>query len=184
MFIVKSPSRTLATLALATVALVSMTVSSSVAAQTKNTSIISESRLGINTHGINTFEDGIVDVSASVLFHPVTGYGNPRPHVGVSASSATSLVYTGLTWTNQNTSPLLFDFEFGIAANNGMAEGSAAAKKTSMGCVLGFHETVSVGYRFNRSLSLMATIEHFSNGKICEPNTGLTNAGLRIGYSY
>ena len=31
---------------------------------------------------------------------------------------------------------------------------------------------------------IMTTIEHMSNGKLCDPNPGLTNLGVRLGYKF
>ena len=39
-------------------------------------------------------------------------------------------------------------------------------------------------YRLSQSVSLMGTIEHVSNAGFCERNRGLTNMGLRLGYSF
>ena len=31
---------------------------------------------------------------------------------------------------------------------------------------------------------IVTTIEHMSNGKLCDPNAGLTNLGVRLGYKF
>ncbi len=56
--------------------------------------------------------------------------------------------------------------------------------KPSYGCQVNFRESASLGYDVNQHWRVLATVDHMSNGNLCEPNHGLTNAGIRLGYRF
>jgi hypothetical protein len=53
-----------------------------------------------------------------------------------------------------------------------------------MGCAVTFRESATAGFRITQNWSIMATVEHMSNAGLCVENRGLTNAGLRLGYTF
>lgn len=152
--------------------------------------MISELRFGAYTHGIGSREEGLYDISGAVLFQKVSlgasleSFLSPRPHIGFSASSRTSAAYAGFTWTYEVSDPVFIELEFGGAVNNGSALGSETEGTNAMGCAVTFREGMNIGYRITPAVSIMLTGEHMSNANLCEGNTGLTNAGLRIGYRF
>ena len=71
--------------------------------------------------------------------------------------------------------------------HNGNTQSNLAlvpSDRNALGCSPLFRESASVGYRFTPSWSIMATIEHLSNAGICAQNRGLTNVGVRLGYTF
>lgn len=121
--------------------------------------------------------------STSDLF---TSYFIPRPHVGGSANfdGGTSFAYAGLTWTVDITPSLFVEGSFGGAFHNNTTSPFFVPRdRQSLGCSPLFRESGSVGVRLAANWSVMATVEHMSNGT-CSDNRGLTNIGARIGYSF
>jgi len=41
-----------------------------------------------------------------------------------------------------------------------------------------------IGVPLSDRLSVMAMAEHMSNGNLCQPNNGITNVGVKLGYSF
>jgi hypothetical protein len=152
--------------------------------------IISEIRFGADTHGIGGREEGMISLSGAALFQKVSlgasldSFLSPRPHVGISASTKTSAAYAGFTWTYNVSDPIFIELEFGGAVNNSPGAGSDIEGRIGMGCTLSFREGMNIGYRITPSVSIMLTGEHMSNADICDNKSGLTNAGVRIGYSF
>jgi lipid A 3-O-deacylase len=122
--------------------------------------------------------------TASDLF---TSYFIPRPHIGGSLNfdDRTSFAYTGLTWTFDVTPSLFVEGSIGGAFHNGKDKvADPFSDRQSLGCSPLFRESGSVGVRLSANWSVMATIEHLSNGDACSENRGLTNVGARVGYSF
>lgn len=154
-------------------------------------SLISEARLGVYAHNVEDYGEFGAAASVQALFQPLPGrYDNaladvlltPRPHVGLhlNLDGNTSLVYTGLSWT-KNLGRLFIEGEFGLALHNGKTGSEKYHDRAEMGCRWAFHEAFSVGVNLDADWRVLATIEHFSNAGLCSNNSGLTNAGLRIG---
>lgn len=107
----------------------------------------------------------------------------PRPHIGTTlAFGKTDEFYWGVTWDAKLFERTFFEASFGGAAHDGPT--SATIGEASYGCVVNFRESASLGYSLTPQLRLMATIDHMSNGGLCHPNRGLTNAGIRLGYRW
>ncbi|MEZ5925397.1 MAG: acyloxyacyl hydrolase [Hyphomicrobiaceae bacterium] len=154
---------------------------------------LSELRLGIFDQSIDgaVSETG-VSVSAEALFHPLpwsSGFPaldrviQPRPHLGATINTGgdTSLAYAGLSWTIPLYGNRLFaEASLGAAVHNGPRDAPGIA---SYGCSWGFRETLSLGWSINETWRLLGTFEHMSNADYCARNRGLTNAGVRLGYS-
>lgn len=114
-------------------------------------------------------------------------FGTLRPHIGATLNTAgrESMVYAGLSWTYfLFDSPLFVEGSFGGALHNGASTGAVYPLR-NLGCSPLFRESASVGYAFSAQASMMLTIEHASHAFLCGPeNRGLTNVGVRFGYSF
>ena len=118
------------------------------------------------------------------------GYGNsildffltPRPHLGTTLGfGKTDEFYWGVTWDAKLFGPTFLELSFGGAAHDGPLD---ARGLPSYGCELNFRESVSLGYAITQNWRVLATLDHMSNGNLCQPNHGLTNAGIRLGYHF
>jgi lipid A 3-O-deacylase len=82
---------------------------------------------------------------------------------------------------------MFVEASFGGAFHNGDRHSNALSTppdRQALGCSPLFRESGSVGVRLTAHWSVIATIEHLSNGGLCTQNRGLTNVGARIGYSF
>lgn len=153
---------------------------------------LTDLRLGVFAHDPFSPEKGSADINGEILFPKWFGVSSewsflyPRLHVGATVNTAgkTSSAYAGLTWDYQFQSGFFLETSFGGAVHNGYTGDIPKEGWNSLGCSPMFRESASIGYRFTRQLSLMATIEHLSNAGLCDQNRGLTNAGVRLGYSF
>lgn len=159
----------------------------------EDTAFLSELRLGLFDQSIDgaVSEAGIA-VNAEALFQPLpwsSGFPaldrviQPRPHIGatINAGGDTSLGYAGLSWTIPLYRDWLFaEASIGGALHNGPLDVPGIA---SYGCNWAFRETLSLGLNITEGWSLLGTFEHMSNADFCDRNRGLTNAGVRLGYS-
>lgn len=152
-----------------------------------------EFRLGVYGHDPVSPEHGSIDVNGELLFDPfradrsrLRGVLLPRLHAGVSVNTdgKTSQIYGGLTWTWNLTPRVFVEAGFGGAAHNGKTGVLPIPGFNAMGCGWGFHEQGSLGYRLTDAWSVMVTVEHTSNSGICSHNRGMTNVGMRMGYSF
>jgi lipid A 3-O-deacylase len=153
--------------------------------------LVNEVRAGVLAHTIdgNNGEDG-ADLNLEVLFRRLEGrYDNPfldfalrpRVHVGASVNTAgdTNQVYAGLSWDVQLAPKLSLELTFGGTLHDGETGGGAA---DSYGCSLNFRESASLGFALDERWTIYGTIAHMSNANLCDENTGLTSAGVRLGY--
>jgi lipid A 3-O-deacylase len=153
---------------------------------------VSEVRLGGFAHDPSSPEKGSVDLNGEVLFakpftlDPAWNFLVPRPHVGATANFAgkTSQAYAGVSWTYDFTEKVFAEATFGGSVNNGYTGTIVPPGFNKMGCNASFRESASLGFRLTHDWSVMGTIEHMSNAGLCSENRGLTNAGLRLGYSF
>jgi lipid A 3-O-deacylase len=153
-----------------------------------------ELRLGVYAHDPVSPEKGTADLNGEVLFDAFgprdrSRFGGvlvPRLHAGatINMGGRTSQGYAGLTWTWDVTPRVFLEAGFGGAFHNGNTQLIAPAARNAMGCNWGFHEQGTLGYRISDSWSVMLTVEHTSNSGICKQNRGLTNVGMRVGYSF
>jgi lipid A 3-O-deacylase len=154
---------------------------------------IFELRLGVYAHDPVSPEKGSVDFNGEFLIDAfprdrstVLGALVPRLHVGGTGNTngKTSQGYAGLTWTYDITPKIFVEAGFGGAVHNGKTAMLPPVGFNAMGCGWGFHEQGTLGYRFTEAWSVMLTVEHTSNSGICKQNRGLTNLGMRVGYSF
>jgi len=155
------------------------------------TPLLDEVRLGVMAHSVEPgHSEGGADVNLELLFRrPAITFDNsvadfvfrPRVHVGTSINTIgdTSQVYAGFSWDLKITERLSFEATFGGAWHDGPLNGSAP---DLYGCRLNFRESASLGYALNESWTVYATIAHMSNANLCSHNSGITSAGVRLGY--
>ncbi len=152
--------------------------------------LIDEVRFGALAHSIDASNgEGGADLNLELLFRRPGGrYDNPlldfalrpRAHIGASVNTAgdTSQIYAGLSWDVQLAPKLSLELTFGGALHDGPTE----AGPDSYGCSVNFRESASLGYALDERWTVYGTISHMSNADLCDRNTGLTSAGLRLGY--
>lgn len=153
---------------------------------------LSELRLGVFAHDPWSPENGSVDINGELLsIKPFAGNDGwalaiPRLHLGatVNTSGATSIVYGGFTWSLDLGTKVFIEASLGGALNNGSTGVYVPVDRNALGCNWSFRESASIGFRLTEQLSVMGTVEHLSNAGICDRNRGLTNVGIRLGYSF
>jgi hypothetical protein len=157
-------------------------------------SLLSEFRFGFSAQDPwgPEGQDGSANLTGEILFAKpftasdlFTSYFIPRPHVGGSLNfdGRTSFAYAGLSWTVDVTPDIFVEGSVGGAFHNGKDQ--PLAHRQELGCSPLFRESGSVGVRLSANWSVMATVEHLSNGGLCsDENRGLTNVGARVGYSF
>jgi hypothetical protein len=157
-------------------------------------SILSEFRFGFSAQDPwgPEGQDGSANLTGEILFAKpftasdlFTSYFIPRPHLGGSLNfdGRTSFAYAGLSWTIDVTPDVFVEGSFGGAIHNG--KDHPLNERQVLGCSPLFRESGSVGVRLSANWSVMATVEHLSNGDTCsDENRGLTNIGARVGYSF
>lgn len=158
---------------------------------------IDELRLSLSAHDLDSGgqrrEDG-ADIGGEVLFTQFTvDVDNsvlrilltPRPHLGavVNTHGDTSAAYAGLTWHVPLAGPLFVEGALGGAVHNGK-RGNVNPGREPLGCRALFREAGAIGIDLNDRLRVMATISHMSNAGLCDENSGITDAGLALGYRF
>lgn len=155
--------------------------------------LISEIRGGLFAHGPGSREDGSVDINAEVLFSkpmtfadPLLSFLIPRIHIGTTINTAgdTSQAYAGFTWSYDLTTKVFIEGSVGAAFHNGKTGRLVQPDRLSLGCSPLIRGTGSLGYRISENWTVMAIVEHISNGNTCHANQGLTNYGVRVGYVF
>jgi lipid A 3-O-deacylase len=157
-------------------------------------SFLSEIRVGGSAQDPSGPESGSGNITGEVLFSrffqssdPVLNLFIPRLHVGGSANlgGRTSFAYAGLTWTFDLTPRFFVEGTFGGAVHNGNTSAiDVSPHEAALGCSPLFRESATAGFRVTEQWSVMATVEHLSNAGLCSQNRGLTNIGLRLGYTF
>jgi hypothetical protein len=160
-------------------------------------SFLSEFRFGLSAQDPWGAEgrDGSANLTGEILFAKpftasdlFTSYFIPRPHVGGSLNfdDRTSFAYAGLSWTIDVTPNVFVEGSFGGAVHNGKDSSHPLSdRQAALSCSPLFRESGSVGVRLSANWSVMATIEHLTDGGTCsDENRGLTNVGARVGYSF
>lgn len=150
--------------------------------------LIDEIRLGGLAQNIepsgHAHEHGF-DLNAEVLFaapFATSGLFGFRPHLGgtYNFEGTTDKLYAGLTWDVPLQGRLFLEGSLGAAIHDGgLTEGDVA----QYGCRVNFRESASIGYDLDPHWRVMLMVDHMSNANLCAKNRGLTNAGLRLGYT-
>ncbi|MFO1151556.1 MAG: acyloxyacyl hydrolase [Alsobacter sp.] len=153
--------------------------------------LISEARIGVFAHDPWSPEKGSADINGEFLTVKPFSLGAydvlvPRFNLGatVNTTGKTSQIYAGLTWTLDITHAVFIEGTLGGGYNNGAIRDAVPVDRNAVGCHANFRESASLGYRFTEQVSLMATVEHLSNAGLCDRNRGVTNVGIRLGYSF
>jgi hypothetical protein len=152
--------------------------------------IIDEVRFGVLDHNAESAgSEGGLDLNVEVLFgRPAIAYGSgwpsvlvPRIHLGTSINTSgdTSQVYSGFTWTLPLQERLSLEVTFGGSVHDGPLDEPG---RSSFGCSVNFRESASIGYSLSDKWRLYGTVAHMSNADLCDRNSGLTSAGVRLGY--
>lgn len=153
---------------------------------------ISEVRLGVMDHDSSMFHDSHEtsdpDINFELRFASpdfLSWAFAPRPLIGgsINTGDGTSIGYAGLGWTFDLTDAFFIDLTFGGAVHDGATNGKTPTSN-DFGCRTQFHESASIGYRFDKSNAVMLSVEHMSNAGLCDANEGLTNTGLRYAYTF
>jgi lipid A 3-O-deacylase len=156
---------------------------------------IDEMRVGLFKQAIdNAPHEGTAALNLEVLGGRFPGgYENsilnflltPRPDLGTTiAFGKTDEFYWGVTWDAKLFDRTFFEATFGGAAHDGPI--TRTPGEAAYGCVVNFREGASLGYALTPQWRVMAIIDHMSNAGLCNPNPnrGLTNAGVRLGYRW
>ncbi len=151
-------------------------------------------RFGASTHGIASAETGTTDANIEWLM-PALDLGSfassnglsLHPQIGadVNLQGKTSAAFAGLAGVVTLPGGLFVEADLGGSINNGYASNPpAGSNRSELGCTALFREAFVIGLPLSDRLSLMATAEHMSNANLCQPNNGITNVGLKLGYSF
>jgi len=133
------------------------------------------------------------NVNAEILFRPIDWVGEKwlgtlRPHIGatVNFNNRENMAYAGFATTKHLfDSPVFLEASFGLAIHDGyLSNPPVGSGLRRLGCRVQFHESFSLGYDITEKMNVMATYEHMSNADLCEFNSGLSNAGIRMGYKF
>ncbi len=153
--------------------------------------IVSEIRGGVYAHDISFWsfnrESG-TDVNGEVLFVSpswLEAVWAPRPHIGatVNTSGNTSHAYTGLTWEWMLPADFFIDVNLGLSVHNGYLNTTKDDRK-SLGSPVLFRVGGAFGYNLTEKVNISIQYEHMSNAYIANPNEGMDNAGIRLGYRF
>lgn len=159
---------------------------------------IDEVRVGLLAHDVgiggHDKESG-EDFNLEVLFPTprlLVALGQPRPHIGASINTNrdTDQYYFGLTWTLtvieglfRPQDGLFVALSLGGAAHNGRL-GESDPDRKALGSRLLFRESVEIGYRLDRWISVSVMLDHVSNARLADHNEGLTSIGGRLGFRF
>ncbi len=110
----------------------------------------------------------------------------PRLSVGadLSAFGEANQIYTGLSWTVELGDHLFVEDGIGGAIHDGklQEDGTSGPK---LGSRVLFHEYAALGVNVTARWRAIAMIEHSSNAGLPDgPNSGLSRAGIMIGYKF
>lgn len=155
-------------------------------------SFVDEVRVGIYDHNSNLtssrYETSDPDINLELLFKSpqwLQWMAKPRINIGanVNTGHGTSSLYSGLVWNYDFTESFFLEGGFGAAIHDGETNRKTATQ-LNLGCRVLFHENVSLGYRLSGNSSIMLTMDHMSNAGLCNPNPGITDVGVRYGYTF
>jgi len=154
-------------------------------------SIVSEVRGGVYAHDISFWsfhrENG-ADINGEVLFVSpswLEAIWAPRPHLGVTVNTDgnTSHAYGGLTWEYDLPSDFFVDANLGLSVHNGYLD-TNKSKRKSLGSPVLFRLGAALGYNLTEKVNVSVQFEHMSNAYLANPNEGMDNVGLRLGYRF
>ncbi len=108
-----------------------------------------------------------------------------RPHIGsmLNLNGGTSQYYAGLTW-NIPINNYFVELSFGGEIHNGPLKKPTTKKPRPLGSRLLFRESIAFGVNLKENATLSFVIDHASNAHLANPNSGLTDIGLQLGYKF
>ena len=168
-----------------------LTVLSMAAIASAEGSIVSEVRGGVYAHDVDFWsfhrESG-TDINGEVLFVSpdwLEAIWAPRPHLGATVNTAgnTSIAYGGLTWEYDLPADFFIDANLGGAVHNGKLNTDDKNRK-SLGSPVLFRLGAALGYNLTEKVNVSIQFEHVSNAYLANPNEGMDNVGLRLGYRF
>ena len=109
----------------------------------------------------------------------------PRPHFGatVATDNGTNQIFGGLTWTFPLYRSLFLEASFGGTWHDGPLE--SAGDGPDLGCEVLFRESLGLGVDLGPRWRVIAAADHSSHSDLCDGgNSGLTHAGLYVGYRF
>lgn len=110
----------------------------------------------------------------------------PRIHVGADVSTAgeTNQAYAGFSWTFDLNERFFLEAGFGGSVNDGKLSFDGG-RGPYLGCHALFHEYMAAGVNVNDNWRVVAQVEHSSHAGLCgDDNSGLTRAGVLVGYKF
>ncbi len=156
---------------------------------------------GLTTNPISGGE-GDFDIHGQLLF-PSPGFfrffGSPRPHLGTNlAVDGTSQAFAGLTWDVRfaEKTPVLKNLFFILDAGGAVHNAENLSRPTDptdddfgearryLGCRGLFRFGAGIGYDINERVSAQIYTDHISSLGLCDPDDGLENIGMRLGYKF
>ena len=175
---------------LAAVALVAVSGAAVQADETGFTLKNGQLRAGYLTHGIASDESGTQDLNAEWLL-PAFDFGQMggfslHPQVGgdFNLQGRTNAAYAGFAGIYQFSNGIFVEGDLGGSVNDGYKTAPANSGRSELGCNELFREAFVVGVPLTSRLSVMAVAEHMSNANLCQPNNGITNVGMKLGFSF
>lgn len=162
------------------------------------TQIIDEFKFGVLAHDVGLFDKHVesgADINFEMLFTSpdvLAIIGSPRPHLGGSLNTAgnTNTGYFGLTWgiaLIQNLfrpgDEVFANGSLGGAFQAGYNNSAPPGHKT-LGSTALFRGSLELGYQVTPTVSVSAFVAHMSNADLAAHNSGLTDAGARLGFKF
>ncbi len=156
--------------------------------------VLPEIRAGVMSHDVSSstlwdparIRDANVELLFSVQALDGAMLGEFRPHVGMTVNTAgqESFGYAGLSYTLQlPVLPVFVEASLGAAVHGGPLV--AATTPQRFGCAALARVSGSVGIDLLPGASIMATVEHYSDGGLCGmASNGVTNVGVRLGIRF
>lgn len=158
--------------------------------------IFDEARFGVLGAIDNTYlndEKGAF-ITGMLFFDPfdsdsATGWdrlARPRVHVGgdVSTAGEANQIYAGFTWTANLTERFFLEAGFGGTLTDAKKDNDGT-RGPFVGCAALFHEYLGAGVNLDKNWRVIAQVEHSSHAGLCgDDNSGLTRAGVLVGYKF
>ncbi|MBL1418255.1 MAG: acyloxyacyl hydrolase [Moritella sp.] len=155
---------------------------------------IAEFRVGILAHNIGPIasrEENGTDVNMEIHFQPpklLRALGEPKPFIGTTINTVgdTSFLYAGFMWDFDITAYFFASLGLGMAVHNG---NSGVVEEddglTTLGCWWLFRESLELGYKVEKQISIALFWDHVSHGDFCsDRNSGMDNTGLRLHFKF
>jgi len=155
---------------------------------------IAEFRVGILAHNIGPIayrEENGTDINMEIHFQPpklLSALGEPKPFIGTTINTVgdTSFLYAGFMWDFDITEYVFASLGLGMTVHNGNSGVTSDGDGlTTLGCWWLFRESLELGYKVEKQVSIALFWDHVSHGDICsDRNSGMDNMGIRLHYKF